>query len=367
MSLASVLQGEHTALNTVDKNVSALEPGVNGPGTVEGRLATGGVILGVNIKKAQLLELGTSGVGGDGGNVDNAQTRAVIGLVGDAVHDILVVVDGLDGALVQAAELGLGQVRNVDNVGGGVLVSGGAVLVALILFVVQQQVLHVLVGNPALVGIRGTLVGGARNLLGAGAVRNVDNSESVLVVVEADLTALVLFVRAGVNNTLSVVHIAVVADAASLCRVARVRDIKHPEAGVAPVIVLSADRKDGVGGFMSNDVVAATEFVVECSQVFGDAEGLWLLRVEVQKLGEVKDLQTVVLRLRADVNVMSDDLHVAPVRVLRLGRKTANVLQVAVSENLNKSSTVSLADNAKLAAVRGSPSWPMSATFHDKD
>jgi hypothetical protein len=121
------------------------------------------------------------------------------------------VVAGVDGSL---------EVANVEDVGGGMvdetadLACGGAGLVELVEFVVEEEDGHGLVDDPALVGVG---VADVRRLAdddGVLLVGCVVDGEGVLVVAEADLLAVVGFVRAAVDDTFSVVDIAGLTDAA---------------------------------------------------------------------------------------------------------------------------------------------------------
>lgn len=59
------LEREETTLNGADDLVTALEPRVHGPGTVELSSTALVIIFGVDIEECKLLELGASGVLGD--------------------------------------------------------------------------------------------------------------------------------------------------------------------------------------------------------------------------------------------------------------------------------------------------------------
>jgi hypothetical protein len=65
----------------------------------------------------------------------------------------------------------------------------------------------------------------------------------------------------------------------------------------------------------------------------------------------------VVGGLRADVNVVFDDLHVAPRGAACLSGQPAEVDQRAIALDLDEGGAVSLADGGKLTARRGGPSW----------
>ena len=60
----------------------------------------------MDVKEANLLEERAGAVLVDRGDVDHAQTAGVVGLVRDAVDNVLVVVDADGGALVDAGEDG---------------------------------------------------------------------------------------------------------------------------------------------------------------------------------------------------------------------------------------------------------------------
>lgn len=74
--------------------------------------------------------------------------------------------------------------------------------VGFIELVVQEQVFHVLVGNPALVGIGGAIVWSFGDLDRLGLISYVDYGESVLVVIETNLAAAVFPVWTLINDTL---------------------------------------------------------------------------------------------------------------------------------------------------------------------
>lgn len=87
---ASVLQAEHTPLDAVHQDVSALEVRVDAPASKE-LVDRGFVILGIDIKEADLLNLRTVRVLADAGDIDDAETGGVVGLVGETIDDVLAV------------------------------------------------------------------------------------------------------------------------------------------------------------------------------------------------------------------------------------------------------------------------------------
>lgn len=348
------LEREETTLNGADDLVTTLEPRVDGPGTVELSSTTLVIILGVDVEEGKLLKLGASGVSSDGANINDTETRAVVGLVGDAVNDVLVVVDGSDRALVDTLEDRLGQVDSVDDVGGGVLVRSRAGLLLLVKLIVKEDVALVGISPPSLVSVRGAVVAGARELLRHGTVGDVNNGEGVLVVVEANLLASVALVRAVVDAALSIVDVAVLGDTANILGLAGVGDVEHPETGLARSAAGSTDNTNQVGVGVGDDVVAAAEGGNVGSQVRVDVEGLRVLGVEGEDLLEIKDLETVARGLGSNVGVVTDDLDITPDDVLSdLVGQASEVRKVAVLEDFNESSTVSLTDKSELAVTRG--------------
>lgn len=141
--LRIMLEREDAALDRVDDNVATLEERVHRPRPVECRLPTNLVILGPDIKEAYLLKQRTAVVLVNRGDVHDTEPRAVVGLVREALDDILVVVDGPLRALVDTAEDGVCQVLDVNDVRGRVLVLCRACLLLLVEFVVKEKVLVV--------------------------------------------------------------------------------------------------------------------------------------------------------------------------------------------------------------------------------
>src|SRR5690606_18341713 len=130
---------------------------------------------------------------------------------------------------VDAGELGGGKVLDVPDVGGGLSVALDGSVVLLVKLVVREEVVHAGIGNPALVSVGSTGVGGARDDLDGGFVGNVIDGEGVLVEAEADLLALVGGGWAGVDNALSIVDVAVGGGASLVDWGGGVRHVEHVE------------------------------------------------------------------------------------------------------------------------------------------
>lgn len=318
------------------------------------------------IEKTDLLNRATSGVLGNAGDVDNAETGAVVSLVGETVDDVLVVVDGAGRALEVAGVDGLLEVGDVEDVGGGVAVGGGADGVNLIEFVVEEEIAHGRVDDPALVAVGVADVGGAGDNGGVLLVGHVHDGEGVLVEGEADLAARVLLAWALVDDALGIVDVAVLANAAGGDGVLGVGDIDHEEStgagGVAGVgSGAAADAVDHVDLLVGDEVVGSADAGEE-SDVLLLAEGLGLEPrvppvLHVQELVEVEDLDTVATGLGANVGIVANDLDVAPAGHLGLGIEAAEICDAASETvDLDESDTVSLANNTELAAGLGGPS-----------
>lgn len=80
-NLTSVPEREDATLNAADNNVAGLEIGIDGPCTVEGSFSSNIVVGGINIEETDFLETCAGIVLIDGGDVNHAQARAVVGLV----------------------------------------------------------------------------------------------------------------------------------------------------------------------------------------------------------------------------------------------------------------------------------------------
>ena len=251
----------------------------------------------------------------------------------------------------------LAMAHGIRNGQIGVLVltvSSRTSLLLLVELVVEEQVLVILC-EPALVGVGGTVVGCAGQLGGHGAAVNVDNGEGILVVVEANLAALEITLGSVVDDALSVVGVAVVGNTAGVLGTGRVGDVNHPQTGAALEAVLGADGGNEVRLLVGDNVVAAAKLGKVRRQVVADAEGLGALRVDLEQLLEVKDLQAVVGGLGANVGKVANDLDVAPDGLNRLGGQAANVRQAAVLADLDKGGAVRLTEEGKLASRARGP------------
>lgn len=85
---ASVLEGVDTTLNRVEEDIARLEVGVDGPGAEELDNTVLDIILRVAIEEADLLKSTSGRVAGNGRDIDDAETGAVVSLVGETVDNL---------------------------------------------------------------------------------------------------------------------------------------------------------------------------------------------------------------------------------------------------------------------------------------
>jgi hypothetical protein len=375
------LDNKRTTINGVDDGVATGEGEVRpGSSVPESITATGlCVVTGVDVKVSNLLDLGTVGEFGDGADVEDAETGLVVGLEGKTVVDELVVVDHAGGGLVVAGDLGGFEVLDVPNVGDSkTILSGGSdssavgVDLALVELIVHDEMgLPVLVGDPALVGVRGAGVGSAGDD-GSSAdtllVGDIVDGQSVLVVTVADITSVVLLVGTTVHNALSIVGVAVLGCATLNVRLGDVISVDEDgstSTGVVTTRTSTAAKSDGVVLLLvrADSVRASSDTLgeVDPGNVGLDVEGLGVLGRELEKLLHVKKLNTVADTLRSDDESVLQDLHFAPDDRIVLGGEPTKVLKFTLLGDLRKRGTVGLTNGNELAVLVG-PS-PRAGTF----
>jgi hypothetical protein len=224
----SLLDNKDTTVNGVDDNKARLES-VRRPGTsIPERITATGldIIRRVDVKVSDLLDLGAVGELWNGGDVEETETGLVVGLVGQTVVDVLVVVNGAGCGLVVTGHGGLFEVLDVPDVGHRepVLsgrVDSGAVRVdlALVELIVHDEMgLPHGIQNPTLMCVRSPNIGSARDdrtsVTETLFVGDVVDGQGILVVTVADITAVVLLVGATVDDALSIVCVAILASTA---------------------------------------------------------------------------------------------------------------------------------------------------------
>jgi hypothetical protein len=213
--LGGHLDDKAASLNGVDEDEPRLEVRVRRPGTKEGNGSATLVlvILGVDIEKACLTDAGTRRVFGDTADVEHVQAVTVVGLVQVVVDNVLVVVDGSSLASIVSSVLGVLEVANVENVGGGETLGHRTNLgITLIELIVHEEILL-----PCLV-VYNTLV----NVLSAREVCNGNNvaeipllvghivdGQRIFIVAVTDILSVVSLVWTPVHKTFSIMNVPV--------------------------------------------------------------------------------------------------------------------------------------------------------------
>src|SRR3569833_1603056 len=131
-SAPGILERVHATLDTIQDNVSRFEKGIHTPAAFKLGFSANGFVSWAAIDDPQLLHAAAGRIDAQRSDVDHSQPRAVVGLVGSAINDEMVVVDGLHGALVSPRKDGLRQIGHVDDVRRRVLIRSRASFVHLI-------------------------------------------------------------------------------------------------------------------------------------------------------------------------------------------------------------------------------------------
>lgn len=319
----SVLEREHTPLNRVEQNITRREIWIIAPRAQKLNNTALLIILRMAIKEPLLLDIAACRILRQARDVDNAETATVVRLVCESVLHVQVVVDGLDWGLVEARVDWLLEIGDIEDVcSGAAVASRRADAVELVQFVVEEHVGHFFVGDPALVGVGASDVGGLGDDDGVFEVGEIVDGEGVLVETKAHVATLVLYGWTFVDHTLCVVDVAVLTDASWRCWVLRVGDVyrKQPSGagGVPGILSLATSNPvDNLSVGVGDDVVGRTESSVE-RNVSLLGEDLWLVEQRVPpwldflQLLQVEDLEAVIPRFGADVDVVANDLHITP-------------------------------------------------------
>lgn len=364
------LDNKRTTVNGVDDSVTRVKSEVT-PGTrvPDSRtLARKLIVLRVDIEVRDLLDLAAVRVLGNGADVEDSETSLVVGLVGEALVDELVVVDGAGGRLVVAGVLGLLEAGDVPDVGNGEAIlcgrvgcGAGRVDLALVEFVIHHEVsLPHGVENPALVSVGCTDVGSAgddlrsvRTVL----VGDVVDGEGILVVAVADVPAEVLLIWATVDDALGIVGVTILGSTASLVGLVRVVHVDEDgttSTGVIAARATTTANSDGVAKLLvGNDVVRTARDTigdVHPANVLLDVEGLGVLRAQVEQLLHVEELDAVTCTLRSDDQGIADLLDLAPDDTVVAGGQAAEVFELTLLGDLCEGCTVCLANGNKLSA-----------------
>jgi hypothetical protein len=361
----SLLDNKDTTVNRVDNNKARLES-VRRPCTSvpQGITAAGlDIIRRVDVKVRNLLDLGAVGEARDGGDVEDAETGLIVGLVVKAVVDVLVVVDGAGRRLVVTGNNGLLEVLDVPDIcdretilGGGVDRSAVGVDLALVELIVHHNVgLPKRIEDPTLMGVRGADVGSARDDGTSGAksllVGYIVDGQGVLVVAVADVAAVVFLVGSTVDDALSIVCVTVLAGASLNVRLGGVVQVDEHRSTVTGVVATHSSACTTSYRvtllFVCNyGVRAALDTLVDVdkSNVLLDVESLGVLGRKLEQLLQIEDLDMVANTLRANNQAVANDLDLAPDDGVIVRRKTTDVFQLTLLGKLRERSTVGLTD-----------------------
>lgn len=127
----------------MNKDEARLESGVRRPRAKESNSSAAliFVIFGIDVEETRFTHASACGVLFDGGEVDNVQAIAVVGLVEEAIEDVLIVVDGAGFAGVIPSIYGLLKITNVEDMRGRQTLSHWANLgVTFVELVVHEQI-----------------------------------------------------------------------------------------------------------------------------------------------------------------------------------------------------------------------------------
>lgn len=328
------------------------------PGASERHVAAAGlgIVIGEDVEEGNLLDTLAGRVAGHGGDVENAETSAVVGLEGQAVVHVLIVVDGTNRGLVDTGLLWCAEVTDVPDISGREAVRGRSSAIFLIQLVIKQEVLLVVgVEDDALVRVGRASVASPGDDGRSGLVSDVVDGQRVLVVAIADVAASVTGVGSAVDQALCIVDIAVTRGTARGGRVGGVRQVDEDQSRPARVSAwLGADCNGKVLLLEGDDVVGATTGkAVEERDVAGGAEGLG--RRDSQELPGVEDLDTVVRGLTADDEVVLHRPDLTPLGGDGLLGETTEVGDPARLGDLDESSAVRLADSAEFTSFGRCP------------
>lgn len=151
-------------------------------------------------------------------NIVNPKTGTIVGLIGESIDDVKVVIDSL---MVGCEEctccLGIAEVGEIDDVSDGTASSSHTNLINLIEFVVEKnELVPVALSPPALMAVGGTRVRKTRDNLGRWVTvlaSAIVDSYCVLIVTDADITPPESTVRPVILDALRIVNVSILASA----------------------------------------------------------------------------------------------------------------------------------------------------------
>jgi len=218
------------------------------------------------------------------------------------------------------------------------------------------------VKNPTLVGVCSTLVRDLGDDVGdVGLVSHIVDGEGILVVTVADVTALVALIGSTVDNALRIVDVTITLGASKRLGLGRISEIEEVKTGstVGVCSWLSADGDSVLELLVDNNVMSTAnrqKSVEVASKVLLGVKDDRLLGVDLQKLGKIKDLDTVADGLRSDDDIVLVSADLTPLGRLRVLGQTAEVDELTLLGDLGEGGSVVLADGDEFTAVVGCPS-----------
>lgn len=252
------------------------------------------------VKVADEIEVGA----GEGGNVEEAKARHPIGLVGEIVNDVDIVVAGGGVMFVEAEVLGGIEVKDIEDVGAGI--------VAVIHFVVgvAHKPVTVVWGEGALVGTGDTVVAEVAELGDIVLIGDIMNRHIVIATNEADLLAGVVGVGAVVEEAFGVGEGGFVDGEAGgeggLGGIGKIGDVDTVVTAMG--VIARAENVEKATVFIGPEVVTGAKISVMIRFGEGDRWG-----GDSGQLGEVKYLKSGLGRdIADDIGMVLVDFDVAP-------------------------------------------------------
>lgn len=241
---------------------------------------------------------------------------------------------------------------------------GTDVSITLIKLIVDEDIFLVLfIVDHTLMDVFGTRIAGDGDDVGDVAlfVRYIVDGKGVLVVAVADVTTLVSLIGAPVDQALGVMDVTITRRTTWARGVRRICHVDEDETTTARQLVSNPDGLVATDGAASNgviellvddDVVSSTHWKVvpvSCEIVLSEVGGA--LRVEIEQLFHVKDLNTMIDSLGADDGIISKNSNFSPVGSNGIIlRQSAEIDQLALGANFCKGRAVILTNGNELSS-----------------
>jgi hypothetical protein len=157
------------------------------------------------------------------------------------------------------------------------------------------------------------------------------------------------------------VHVTIALGTSKRLGFGRISEIEEVQTGQAVGVCswLGADSNGVLELLVDNNIVSSAnrqEFIVMTGKICLCVKDNGLLGVDLEKLGEVEDLDTVANSLGSDDDKVLVRADLSPLRNHRVLGQTAEVDKLTLLGDLGKGCTVVLADGDELTAVVRGPS-----------